>query len=95
MVETEVTTMSEKGQVVIPYPIRTKMGLKPKTKLLVYGSEDTLILKKLYVPDLREQWEKVKEIMNERNKKYGELTEEEIAAEVKAYRREQATKRKR
>jgi type I restriction-modification system DNA methylase subunit len=33
--------------------------------------------------------------MNERNKKYGELTEEEIAAEVKAYRREQAAKRKR
>lgn len=71
------------------------MGLKPKTKLLVYGSEDTLILKKLYVPDLREQWEKVKEIMNERNKKYGKLTEEEIVADVKAYRREHATKRKR
>ena len=95
MAETEVTTVSEKGQVVIPYSIRARMGLKPRTKLLVYGSEDTLILKKLYVPDLREQWERIKKIMNERNKKYGELTEEEIMAEVKAYRREQAAKRKR
>lgn len=95
MAETEVTIVSEKGQVVIPYSIRTKMGLKPKTRLLVYGSGDTLVLKKLYVPDLREQWERIKKIMDERNKKYGELTEEEIGAEVKAHRREQAEKQKR
>jgi len=33
--ELEVTTMSEKGQVVIPQSIRKELGIKPKTKFLV------------------------------------------------------------
>ncbi len=33
--EPEITTMSEKGQVVIPQSIRNELGIKPKTKLLV------------------------------------------------------------
>jgi len=87
MAEPEITTMSERGQVVIPQAVRERLGLKPKTKLLVYGEKDTIILKKLYLPNVREEWERIKKIMDERIKKYGELTEEDIAAEVKAYRR--------
>jgi len=87
MAEPEITTMSERGQVVIPQAVRERLGLKPKTKLLVYGEKDTIILKKLYLPNIREEWERIKKIMDERIKKYGELTEEDIVAEVKAYRR--------
>ena len=86
MAEPEITTMSERGQVVIPQAVRERLGLKPKTKLLVYGEKDTIILKKLYLPNVREEWERIKKIMDKRIKKYGELTEEDIAAEVKAYR---------
>jgi len=60
--------------------------VKPKTKLLVYGEKDMVILKKPYLPSVREEWKRIRKIMDERIKKYGELTEEEIAAEVKAYR---------
>lgn len=88
MAEPEVTTVSEKGQVVIPQAMRNKLGLKPKTKLLVYGYDDTVILKKLHLPDVRAEWKRLKKIVDERIKKYGELSEKEIAEEVKTYRRE-------
>jgi len=87
MAEPEITTMSQKGQVVIPQTIREKLGIKPKTRLLVYGYQDTIVLKKLYVPDLREEWERIKRIIEERNKKYGKLTEEDVRREVKAARK--------
>jgi len=63
MAEPEITTMSQKGQVVIPQALREKLGIKPKTRLLVYGYQDTIVLKKLYVPDLREAWERIKRII--------------------------------
>ena len=86
MEEPEVTTVSEKGQVVIPLTLREKLKLKPKTKLLVYGADDIIIMKKLYLPDLREDWERIKKIIEERNKKYPALKEEEVKEEVAAYR---------
>jgi len=92
MAEPEVTTVSEKGQVVIPQAVRNKLGLKPKTRLLVYGYDDTVILKKLHLPDVRAEWKRLKKIVDERIKEYGELSEKEIAEEVKAYRREKGLK---
>lgn len=86
--EPEVTTVSERGQVVIPQSIRERVGLGPRSKLLVYGYGDTVILRKLRLPDMREEWEKIRRIVEERNKKYGKLTEKEVQAEVQAYRRE-------
>jgi len=88
MAEPEITTMSVKGQVVIPQALREKLKIGPKTKLLVYGEGDTIILKRLYLPDLREEWGKIRQIIEERNRKYGPLTEEDIKKEVEAYRRE-------
>jgi len=87
MSEPEITTMSQKGQVVIPQTIREKLRIKPRTRLLVYGYEDTIVLKKLFVPDLREEWGKIKRIIDERNKKYGKLTEEDVKREVEAARK--------
>ncbi|MBO3840155.1 MAG: AbrB/MazE/SpoVT family DNA-binding domain-containing protein [Thermoproteota archaeon] len=87
MTEPDITTVSQKGQVVIPQAIRNKLGLKPKTKLLVYGYQDTIVLKKLYVPDLKEEWERIKRIIEERNRKYGRLTEEEVRREIEAARK--------
>lgn len=94
MSEPEITTMSEKGQVVIPQAIREKLKLTPKTKLLVYGDDGIIIMKKLELPDLREEWKRIQQIIEERNRKYGALTEEDVKKEVEAYRREK-TKHKR
>lgn len=88
MAEPEITTISAKGQVVIPQALRERLKLKPKTKLLVYGEEDTIIMKKLHIPDLREEWERIRQIIEERDRKYGPLSEEDVKKEVEAYRRE-------
>ena len=88
MAEPEITTISAKGQVVIPQTLREKLRLKPKTRLLVYGEGDTIIMRRLYLPDMREEWVRVRQIIEERNKKYGSLTEEDVKKEVEASRRE-------
>jgi AbrB family looped-hinge helix DNA binding protein len=90
MSEPEVATLSAKGQVVIPQALREKLKLKPKTKLLVYGEDDMMIMKKLNLPDLKEEWERIRQIMEERNRKHGALTEEDIRREVEDHRREKA-----
>ena len=77
--ELEVTTMSEKGQVVIPQSIRKELGIKPKTKFLVYGRGDTVIMKKLELPDLRKEWEDIFKLMNKKELK---MSNKEIQKEI-------------
>jgi AbrB family looped-hinge helix DNA binding protein len=83
--EPEVTTISEKGQVVIPQSIRKKMGIKPKNKFLVYGRGDTIIMKKLQLPSLKKEWEDIFKMMD---KKALKLSDEEIQNEIAAARKQ-------
>jgi AbrB family looped-hinge helix DNA binding protein len=89
--EPEVTTISEKGQVVIPLSIRKELGLKPKTKFLVYGKGDTVIMKKLELPDIKKEWDAILKMMD---KKELRLSEEEILQEI-AESRKRVSKKKR
>lgn len=82
--EPEITTISEKGQVVIPQSIRKELGIKPKTKFLVYGRGDTVIMKKLELPDLQKEWE---EIFKQMDKKELKLSNEEIQKEIEETRK--------
>jgi AbrB family looped-hinge helix DNA binding protein len=84
-VEPEVTTISEKGQVVIPQSIRKELGIKPKTKFLVFGRGDTVIMKRLELPDVKKEWEDIFKRMDEKGLK---LSEKEIQKEITASRRE-------
>jgi AbrB family looped-hinge helix DNA binding protein len=88
----DVTVVSSKGQVVIPYAIRTKLGIGPKTKLLVYGCKDTVIMKKLDVPDLEKELEAMYKRIDKRIAKYGEFTQEDVEKEIQKYRKEKAKK---
>jgi AbrB family looped-hinge helix DNA binding protein len=88
--ETEITVVSANGQVVIPQDIREKLGLRPKTKLIVYGEGDTIIMKKIHLPDLKEEWERIAHMIEERNEKYGLLTEEDVKKELEDRRQEEA-----
>lgn len=83
--ELEVTTMSEKGQVVIPQSIRKELGIKPKTKFLVYGRGDTVIMKKLELPNLKKEWE---DIFNLMDKKELKIPDKEIQKEIAEARKE-------
>ena len=83
--EPEVTTMSEKGQVVIPQSIRKELGIKPKTKFLVYGRGDTVIMKKLELPDLKKEWEEIFKLMDKKELK---MSDKEIQEEIATARKE-------
>ena len=90
----ELTILSEKGQVVIPSNIRSNMGLKPKTKFLVYECDDIVILKKFEEPDLPKELEAMYKRVNQRIAQYGELTQEDVEMEIQEYRKEKAAKNK-
>jgi AbrB family looped-hinge helix DNA binding protein len=81
----EVTTISEKGQVVIPQSIRKELGIKPRTKFLVFGRGDTVIMKRLELPDIKKEWESIFKIMDQKELK---LSDEEIQKEIAATRKE-------
>jgi AbrB family looped-hinge helix DNA binding protein len=82
--ELEVTTMSEKGQVVIPQSIRKELGIKPKTKFLVYGRGDTVIMKKLELPDLKKEWEDIFKLMDKKELK---ISDKQIKKEIEEARK--------
>jgi len=86
--EPDIVVVSSKGQVVIPIAIRERLSIGPKTKLLVYGHDDGLIMKKLKVQDssaeeLKEMYEKV----DARIARYGELSEDEIDEIIQRHRK--------
>ena len=87
--ETELVTVSSKGQVVIPQTLRHEIGITPKTKLLAYGEKDTIVLKKIKVPKIYKQWAEIFDIME--NKKL-RLTSRDIQKEIEAYRKEKRMK---
>lgn len=80
----EITTISEKGQVVIPQSIRKELGIKPKNKFLIYGKGDTIIMKKIDLPDLKKEWDAIFELID---KKGLTLTDQDIQKEVAAARK--------
>ncbi len=83
----DVTVVSDKGQVVIPQNIRKRLGIEPKTKLLVYGYEDAVIMTKLQVPDVAKELEAMYNRINKRIAKHGELPNKEINQAILGCRR--------
>ena len=49
----EITSLSSKGQVVIPQEIREKLNLALGEKFIVIGEKDTIILKKIEEPSFK------------------------------------------
>jgi len=81
--ELQVTTISEKGQIVIPQLIRKMLGIKPKTKFLVYGKGDTVIMKKLELPDMKKEWNEIFKAMDKKNLKFSESQIQKEVAETR------------
>jgi AbrB family looped-hinge helix DNA binding protein len=85
--EAGVTVVSGKGQVVIPQSIREKLKIGPKTKLLVYGYGDAVIMKKIEIPDVARDLQRLYERVDNKVAKYGTLSDEEIYDIVQESRR--------
>ncbi len=82
--ELEITTMSEKGQVVIPQLFRKEMGLKTKTRFVVMRKGDIIVMKTLRVPDVKKKWDSIFKKMASKKLK---VSDKEIVGEVKKYRK--------
>lgn len=80
----EITTMGEKGQVVIPKRLRDDLGISPKTKFIVVGMGDTILLKRLRLPDVAQEFE---ELFARMDRKGLALTETDVGKEVAAHRK--------
>jgi len=50
MADIDITSMSSRGQVVIPLNLRELMGLKDGEKFAITGKDDTIVLKKIQMP---------------------------------------------
>jgi AbrB family looped-hinge helix DNA binding protein len=83
----DVTVVSEKGQVVIPQTIRKKLGIGPRTKLLVYGYQNAVIMKKLEIPNVTKELQDIYRKVDNRIAKQAELTNKEINEVIHDYRR--------
>lgn len=86
--EQEITTVSEKGQVVIPLSVRRRLGIKPKTRFVVYGEGDTVIMTRIELPNMREEWKRLRAVIDKRIARYGEISDEEISEIVQKHRHE-------
>lgn len=62
------TTMSSKGQVVIPESVRERLKLKPGAQFVVVGEGDVVILKAITPPALDDFEDLVNEAREEGNK---------------------------
>jgi AbrB family looped-hinge helix DNA binding protein len=82
--EPEITIMGEKGQVVIPKELRKHLGVEPKTRFLVFGSGDLIVLKRLALPDIQKEWEAIFAAADRTGRRF---TQKTIHAEISAVRR--------
>ena len=85
--QADVIVVSGKGQVVIPQSIRERLKIGPKTKLLVYGYNDAVIMKKMEIPDVAKDLERLYAKVDRKVAKYGPLSDEEIDEIIQAGRR--------
>ena len=55
----EIITMSSKGQIVVPKGLREQLSLMTGTSFVIFGKDDTLVLKKVDVPTAQEAFAKI------------------------------------
>ena len=54
-----IVVMSSKGQIVVPKELREEMHIDSGTNFVIFGKDDTLILKKIDVPRAAAVFEKI------------------------------------
>ncbi len=84
MSEVATTRMSSKGQVVIPEAIRKRLGLEPGVELIVLGEGDTVVLKPITFPSMR-QFDEVIARAREAARRAG-LKRSDVAAAIESVR---------
>ncbi|QQG38763.1 MAG: AbrB/MazE/SpoVT family DNA-binding domain-containing protein [Candidatus Woesearchaeota archaeon] len=74
----DLTTISTKGQVVIPQHIREELSLEEGSQLVVSRMEDFVVLKKVSILDPKKEFEELTKIGERHAKKIGIKSEEDV-----------------
>ncbi len=82
--EVAFTRMSPKGQVVIPNDVRGEVDFKPSDKFIVYGMNDTVIIKKVNTEKAKRELQKAFEMIDAQRLN---VTQEEVEKEILQVRR--------
>lgn len=75
---TEITKISTKGQVVIPSDIRKELGLDIGSSVLVTKMQNFVLLKKIEIPDMMNEFENLTKWGSKHAKKMGIKSEEDV-----------------
>lgn len=81
----EITSVSSRGQIVIPQKIREKLHIHEGEKFIVMGKQNTILLKKLEVPSFKEFDKLLKKTRDFAKKK--KLSRKDVEYAVKSSRR--------
>ena len=85
MEKLEITSMSSRGQIVIPLDVREHLGLKEGEKFVVVGEDDTILLKKITMPSFKnfdKLIQKTQQFVKERG-----ITKEDVDKTIKRIRK--------
>lgn len=80
----EITSVSSRGQVVLPVSIRNEMNLQPGAKLMVISDGESILLKPIVLPDVAQM-----QLMLAETQTWAEevgLTEDDINDAIKTVR---------
>ena len=75
--QVELTRISEKGQVVIPSPLRKEMGIRKSDQFLIFGENGTVILKKIEKPAIKKTFDEIAKPL-QKAAKHVELTKADL-----------------
>lgn len=75
----EVAKISSKGQIVIPSGIREELGLEIGTPMVVTRMRNMVLLKKITIPDLKAEFNRLTKLGTAFAKKTGIKTAEDVA----------------
>lgn len=91
MTSIDITSVSTKGQIVIPNDIRKSLNLESGSKLIVIQEGDNILLKPIQRPSISE-FQKIFE-MGDKVRKELDLKEEDINQVIKEVRKSRANRR--
>ncbi len=75
MTNMEITSISSRGQVVIPQKLRDKLKINEGEKFIVVGKDDTIILKKIKVSSFDDLLKKTREFAKNKKLKEGDISD--------------------
>ena len=76
--------MSVKGQLLIHQGLRNYLGIKPKTRFIVFVINNDIVMRKLDIPDVKKEWNNIFQSIDKKGLK---LDENDVATEIKTYRK--------